>query len=97
MKKGLIIAVILLAAVMFISGINGCEQTISECQSDNDCAKVQTTCCPCSMGGNEECVLKSNLTDYQPNCQKTPICAAMFNCKNITCACEDKKCKTIKG
>ena len=32
-----------------------------ECNSDKDCVRVQTSCCPCNAGGKEECIALKNL------------------------------------
>lgn len=65
-----------------------------ECKSNNDCVKVQTTCCSCSMGGEEVCAAKSqaeNLT--AKNCPAGLMCIAMYNCKIQSCFCNTGKCE----
>jgi len=62
---------------------------------ENPCVKVQTTCCPCNMGGTEVCVLEEEAGSYQ--FQKCPpenqlICAAVFNCNITECLYEDGEC-----
>ena len=32
------------------------EKNVSVCFSNEECVKQQVTCCPCSMGGKEECM-----------------------------------------
>lgn len=68
---------------------------LSECTVDEDCVKVQTTCCSCSMGGNEVCVPKDKAEEYRMNeseCPKNNICVAMYNCNKNTCICEEGNC-----
>lgn len=69
---------------------------VGECVNDGDCIKVQTTCCSCSMGGEEKCVNASEASKYQEqlkNCSKEIFCAAVYNCKNLTCGCNGGKCE----
>ena len=59
------------------------------------CVKIQTTCCPCNMGGEEQCVLVSEAEDYSANlseCSENGICVAMFNCKIESCEYVDGGC-----
>jgi hypothetical protein len=71
------------------------EKQINECSSDGDCVKVQTTCCPCSMGGKEVCVPESQKEKYQINqseCPERQMCAAMYNCNENSCDCIQGNC-----
>jgi len=65
------------------------------CMSDNDCVKVQTTCCSCKMGGEEKCVFKSREQEYSDKlneCSKDLFCAAVYNCKISSCKCINNQC-----
>lgn len=65
------------------------------CVTDSDCEMTQTTCCPCSMGGQESCVLKSEIETYASqleNCSERTLCAAVYNCNQATCNCIKGKC-----
>jgi len=67
----------------------------AECRFDFDCVKQQITCCPCEMGGLEECVPRSKIKEFQQNLADCPhdlICPAVYNCKEIRCACVNGKC-----
>ena len=69
------------------------------CKTNEDCVEVQTGCCPCSSGGEETCVLKSEVKSYQDklaNCSKRTICTQMFNCKIKSCECINNTCSEIK-
>jgi len=90
------IFIIFLLAVLLIL-CSGCIQQQQQCQKNEDCVKVQTTCCSCNMGGEEKCVLKSNSSLYMPNnCQKDVMCLAMFNCKIKSCSCIQGSCEPLE-
>lgn len=65
---------------------------------DNDegeCVKIQTTCCGCNMGGEEKCVLKDEVGDYEKNlsgCSPTVLCSAVFNCEINSCEYVGEEC-----
>ena len=66
-----------------------------ECRVDSDCVKVQTTCCPCNMGGEEICAPKENVSYYEEKleeCEENLFCAAVYNCKISSCGCVKGKC-----
>lgn len=70
----------------------------AECRTNADCVKVQTTCCSCSMGGTETCVLVSNVSVYKPkNCPPANqlMCIAMYACQIKSCACVQGKCEAV--
>ena len=37
--------------------------------TQNECVKIQTSCCPCNNGGEEKCVLKSDVEKYNEDFQ----------------------------
>ena len=85
---------VLLLAVLLIF-CSGCIQQQQQCQKNEDCVKVQTTCCSCNMGGEEKCVLKSNSSLYLPkDCLKDAMCLAVFNCQIEKCSCVDGICES---
>jgi putative hemolysin len=72
--------------------------TSNSCSLDNDCVKVQTTCCSCRMGGKETCVPKSESRDYEEKLLECPegiMCIALYNCKPTKCSCIDGECVEI--
>ncbi len=95
----IIIAIILAVGIAFIFvasknkvELNGKE---FECKTDSDCVKVQTTCCPCNMGGEEICTAKDKADLYkvkEEECPTNLICTALFNCKIESCSCINGKC-----
>jgi len=69
---------------------------VKECESDADCVKVQTSCCPCSSGGEEKCVPVSKAENYTASlseCGKDIFCAQVYNCKIEKCSCIEGKCQ----
>jgi len=70
----------------------------NECKTDSDCTKVQITCCPCNMGGQEKCVLKSEEETYLKNITEKcnsgeyRICPAVYSCNIKSCRCIEGEC-----
>jgi hypothetical protein len=98
-KKGLIgaiIIVIVLLIVGFFWFIGNFETTPDPmCGVEDACVKVQATCCPCNMGGEELCVPSSEVEKYEKdleNCSATQLCAAVYNCEIESCGCVDGEC-----
>ncbi|MBI2451912.1 hypothetical protein HYV50_02415 [Candidatus Pacearchaeota archaeon] len=98
----IIIAIVLVFSLVLIfllkgkSEIRDNEEEIIECEVDEDCVKVQTECCPCSMGGEEKCVPKEKEDSFREelsSCQDNLICTALYNCKIESCACVEGKCR----
>ncbi|MDO8517601.1 MAG: hypothetical protein Q7S33_05750 [Nanoarchaeota archaeon] len=75
------------------------EESKNICQTNSDCVKVQTTCCPCNMGGKEICATKNEAKEYQKkleNCSTTDlICPAMYGCTIQDCKCSNGICGEI--
>ncbi len=89
-------AIILMAVLVVAFGVGLYFVSNAQCMSDTACIKVQTTCCPCSAGGQEKCVgekeaeqIKAKLKE---ECQANQICPMVYNCKEITCGCKNTKC-----
>ena len=67
-----------------------------ECNSNADCVKQRITCCPCSSGGEEVCMLKTNSSEWEKKlgeeCGGDLICPAVYNCQETLCVCREGKC-----
>ena len=66
--------------------------------NETKCVKVQASCCPCSSGGLEDCVLVADALDYEfdlNECSATAICPHVYNCKK--CVFQEGKCVLING
>ena len=88
-KKGFFTGIIVLGVLLvvgffwFVGEMNGEDEEFEE-----GCIKIQTTCCPCNMGGEEKCVLESEVAEYEDKlseCSESLICAASYNCKIDSC------------
>jgi len=104
MKKRVVITVILgiIVLVVLIIAMNNSvrkpfESIVNEtCQIDNDCVIQQVGCCPCSMGGEETCMTKSQSLKKQEElakCSKGIMCIALYACQNISCQCANGTCQ----
>jgi len=91
-RKAVLVIILLLAIILiiFLAYILGYTK-YTECESDSDCVKVQTSCCPCNSGGEEKCFSKE-LVPKQKECEKDLFCIALDNCKIEKCICEKGKC-----
>lgn len=92
---GIVFVVAILIVALLIVPRSGEDGVETECASDSDCVKVQTTCCSCSMGGEEKCVPKENASFYEEElkkCGENLFCAAVYNCEIEECLCEGGKC-----
>jgi len=69
----------------------------AECITNDDCIKKQITCCPCSAGGKETCIAKTNNTylDKIKTCpdSKELICLQVYNCGSQQCICNKGRCE----
>ncbi len=99
MKKEAIAALVILFIIVtgifiFFNSSKTFEK--AECKSDGDCVLQRTTCCPCSMGGKEVCMAKTNVSAFAEeikNCPMDLICPALYSCpEKTTCACIGGKC-----
>lgn len=101
MKKEKIISIfaivlIFIILILFINGQEGCNPN-AECYSNADCVKVQTTCCPCNMGGKEACMPRALAQMYEEKLKDCPpanelVCTALYNCKIQNCSCTGGEC-----
>lgn len=101
-QRGAIITTILcilsLLTLTFING-QGCAQQ-PECRTNTDCTRVQLTCCPCNMGGQEGCVPRALAPIYEDKLKDCPpqeqlICTALYNCKVEECVCLKGNCEDV--
>lgn len=92
---GVILAVVLVVIIIKVLG-NKTEELPPICRTDADCVKVQTTCCPCDMGGEEKCMLKMDaikeVQNLNATCKPKNICIAMYTCKETSCKCVEGRC-----
>ncbi len=89
-----LLLIIILLLVGFFAYFYFSEDDLAECNNDSDCIKVQTTCCPCSMGGEEECVSEEEALEISKELEDCDdsFCAAVYNCKEFDCICLDGEC-----
>ncbi|MFW6233254.1 MAG: hypothetical protein ACOC3Z_01175 [Nanoarchaeota archaeon] len=90
----LILLTLIIVSLSFIYN-SQIENNLSNCNKDSDCVKVQTTCCPCNMGGEEVCVPASEKEKYEINkssCPEDLMCTAMYNCNENPCECNNGNC-----
>ncbi|MFH1291263.1 MAG: hypothetical protein ABIH79_01775 [archaeon] len=93
-KKGLI-GMIVIAGILLVVGFFWFVGETNLNEESIECVKIQTTCCPCNMGGEEQCVLASEVTKYKENlseCLENGVCIAMFNCQIESCEYVDGEC-----
>jgi len=92
LSKTLVIAIFFLGLILvLVSGQQGCSPR-AECLTNDDCVKVQVTCCPCNMGGTEACVPRTLAKVYEDKLKDCPpqnqlVCTALYNCKISNCSC----------
>jgi hypothetical protein len=92
MKRVILITILTLLIILII----GIFSSLKEANYiDKECVKVQTSCCPCNMGGEEKCVFKNDAEEYKINltkCKSGTICRAVFNCEIESCQYIDGEC-----
>jgi putative hemolysin len=98
-KKALYFAIAMLVVLIFLIIVYirlGENKENSSCKIDEDCVLQQTTCCSCSMGGEERCMTKQEAETTQKkldeDCSEDIMCIAMYNCKVNSCKCEEGNC-----
>ena len=94
-----LIALIIVSAVLIIldesKKTNLVRQNVIECSKDSDCVRKQVTCCPCSSGGKEICIGKTNTSFNQPSrcpAANELVCMQVYSCESKPCGCVDCKC-----
>ena len=96
-KKGLI-GTIVLIGILLVVGFFWFVEEVGDGENEVECVNVQTTCCPCSMGGEEKCVLANEVDKYETNlseCPENQFCIAMFNCQIESCEYIDGECVAV--
>ncbi len=91
---GVIVLGVLIYAVNYHNKSSSNESNNTTCLINADCVKQQTTCCSCSMGGEEQCMSQAEALMKQeelPNCPVT-ACIAMYACQDLKCGCINGKC-----
>ena len=96
MRKFVLLCVIGCVLVVLLV-VNGCSQEGIEgsvCEVDEDCAQIETGCCPCEMGGEEKCVnVRDEVASYSPEkCKEGLFCIAVYNCEIESCVCKRGEC-----
>ena len=92
----LLIFIFALSVLLVVNGCAPQETEPSLCKIDSDCVKVQSTCCPCSMGGIEKCVLATNAHNYPPKeCKEKTTCIALYACEIESCVCKKGVCEEM--
>ena len=93
----IILSMVFVLGMLFFIG--GCvEEKGGDCVVDDDCVKMQITCCPCSMSGKEVCVPVSNASAYIPKNCPLPgelMCGALYSCKVKNCVCIEGGCEAV--
>ncbi|MEM1535587.1 MAG: hypothetical protein QXQ82_00100 [Candidatus Pacearchaeota archaeon] len=105
-EKKAIYKLILALLLFLILALNGCKvplkeepEDVRECIYDTDCTKVQLSCCPCNMGGEEQCVSIAAKPIYDKllaECSPNVVCIQVYNCNIEKCVCKNNKCKAIR-
>ncbi len=67
------------------------------CESDADCVAIPTSCCPCSMGGQERAVRGDRADALLPSCDPNdpPRCLAVVLCGAEQAACVANRCEMV--
>jgi len=75
------------------------EGILKSCSSDDDCIKIQGSCCPCSSGGYEIAINKQCKEYYRenilPKCSDPIFCPEVYNCLDVEAKCIDNQCQLI--
>ncbi|HLC53416.1 MAG TPA: hypothetical protein VJK03_02635 [Candidatus Nanoarchaeia archaeon] len=105
MQKRVIVACIVAAGVIaLLIFLNAREEAevknnktavLHPCLADNDCVRVQTGCCSCSMGGKEICVSSSEKPEYEEKVRECGrvFCTAVYACTTEACRCVEGTCR----
>lgn len=97
--------VLMAMVLLLLLASSGCKvplkevpEDVRECIHDTDCMKVQLSCCPCEMSGQEQCVSIAAKPIYDKllaECSPNVICPQVYNCNIEKCICKKNKCKAI--
>ena len=94
----IVLVAIVISFLIYKQGIVADKNVGTRCDGNEECVKVQTTCCPCSMGGTEKCVLKEEAENYRVNeseCPQEQVCPAVYNCEE-DCRCRRGNCSFVR-
>jgi len=74
-----------------------CNGNFFSCGAPSDCAKIDGTCCPCSMGGSSIAVNSTCIQDWidAMNCPPDIACIALYNCDESVPTCVNGLCKLL--
>lgn len=94
----IVFIVVVFLIIVFVISTSPQSEELVECREDSDCIKLQTTCCPCEMGGIEKCVPYGQQRLFEPKeCSENPVCIALYNCEIRGCICVENECTEIVG
>ena len=88
MQLKIVLSLVFIVSVLLF--VSGCVE-----EKKGECFKVQTTCCPCSMGGKETCVSEEELPSIQEELKDCPpnlICPTVYTCTITSCNYIDGEC-----
>ena len=100
-NKTIFVAIIILAIITIglFYIIQQREDDTGECRVNADCVKQRTSCCGCTMGGEDVCMSKTNASYWQNKlagqCNNV-MCAAVYNCRDTDCVCQNNKCVEVE-
>ena len=91
-----LIALVVLIVLVVLAFNLKIQREPAECRRDSDCVKVQTTCCPCTSGGEEVCAPGDKAEQLAAKgCSATQFCAQVFNCQIKSCSCNRGTCQAV--
>lgn len=98
-KRGLFgligLGIALLVVGFFIFWSVSSSNTDGVNETEQKCVRVETECCSCRSGGEDVCVLKKDVGDYEVNeseCDEVMFCAQVYNCNPGNCEFIDGEC-----
>ena len=90
----------------FATDANGCLTcqcaipTSTECNADNQCARVRADCCGCALGGNDTAVPAGSVTAWEQQlmCPANPSCPEVNTCApDLAARCVAGECTLVAG
>ncbi|MCD4770984.1 hypothetical protein K8R30_01040 [archaeon] len=91
MNKNGLIGLMVVAGILLVVGFFW---FVGELDSGEECVRVETGCCPCANGGEEICVLESEVKKIEDakNCSGDVFCAAVYVCEITSCEYLEGEC-----
>ena len=86
----IVIAIALIGIIVYL---------VIDFEGKEKCVVVQEGCCPCTDGGSEICILESEVDEHQnmlDECSEMTLCAAVDNCKDISCKYSNGECIEVE-